>query len=110
MSLERRTIIDQIEIRRDGTVHVRLAKQVIDGEEVLRSEYHRFGVEPGADLESCLPVVNAHLTERREAGVESAEWDRVRRVVAMAHTPEAVVAYREKRAGLDANVSGGKTS
>ena len=96
MSLQRRTIIDQIEIRRDGTVQVRLAKQVVDGEDVLRSEYHRIGVEPGADLESYLPVVNGQLAALREAEVDEAEWDRLRRVISVEHTPELVAAYREK--------------
>jgi hypothetical protein len=101
MGLERRTIIDQIEIRRDGTVQVRLAKQVVDGEDVLRSEYHRIGVEPGADLESYLPVVNAHLRALREAAVDEAEWDRVRRVVSLEHTPEAGAAYRGKAVEME---------
>jgi hypothetical protein len=103
MGLERRTVIDQIEIRRDGTVQVRLAKQVVDGEDVLRSDYHRIGVEPGADLESHLPLVNAHLTTLGEAVVEETEWDRVRRVVSLEHTPETVAAYREKGGGRGTN-------
>lgn len=84
MSLARRTIVDQIEILRDGTVQVRLAKQVVDGDDVLRSEYHRIAVEPGSDLESCLLAVNAHLTELRETVLDEAEWEWVRRVVSHA--------------------------
>lgn len=96
MALERRTIIDQIEIKRDATMNVRLAKQVVDGEEVVTSEYHRIAVEPGADLESRLPIVNAHLAEMHAASVDEAEWERVRRIVGLEHTPKTVAAYRAK--------------
>jgi hypothetical protein len=106
MGLKRRTIIDQIEIKRDGTVQVRLAKQVVDGDEVLRSEYHRLGVEPGADLESYLPAVNAHLSALHEAEVEEAEWDRVRRIVSLEHRAEAVAAYRKEVARAQREIAG----
>lgn len=100
--MERRTVVDQIEVKRDGIVQVRLAKQVVDGEQMLRNDYHRMEpLTPGADLESALLIVNAHLTELREAMVEEAEWDRVRRVVAMEHTAEAIAAYEAKRAAAE---------
>lgn len=101
MSLERRTIIDQIEIQRDGIVQVRLAKQIVDGGEVLRSEFHRVAMAPGADLGASVSLINANLEELREATVADAEWDRVRRVIGREHTPEVIAAFEEKAPAVD---------
>lgn len=97
MSIERRTIVEQIEIKRDGVVQVRLAKQIVDGDTVLASEYHRAAFDPGADLDAAIPVVEAHLKQMGDAEVGPAEWARLRRVVAMEHTPEGIAAFKAKQ-------------
>lgn len=96
-NIERRTIVDQIEITRDGAVHLRLAKQIVDGDIVLTSAYHRTAFEPGADLDAAIPVIQAHLKQMGEAAVGPAEWARLRRVVAMEHTPDAIAAFKAKQ-------------
>jgi hypothetical protein len=97
MNIERRTVLDQIEIKRDGTVQLRLAKQIVDGETVLTSEYHRTTFEPGTHLDAAIPVIEAHLTELGAALVSSDEWARVRRVVTMEHTLDVIAAVAAKR-------------
>jgi hypothetical protein len=96
MALERKTIIDQIEIRRDGTVHVRMAKVIVEGERIVASEYHRTALEPGADVDTTLAAVNAHLVQLGEAEIEAGEWARVRRVASLEHTKEIVDAHRAR--------------
>lgn len=96
---EQRTIIDQIEICRDGEVRLRLDKQLLRDGKVIGSGWHRTGWEPGADFEASISVINANLLAMGEAVVDAAEWDRVRRVIVMEHTPEATAAWQAKKAG-----------
>ena len=96
MSIEKRTIIDQIEITRNGVVRLRLDKQLVDGEKVLKSEYHRAGFEPGADLNIAIQTINNHLVALGEVEVSPIEWERVRRVVDLEHTPEVVTVFQAK--------------
>jgi hypothetical protein len=102
MALERKTLLDQVEIRRDGTLQVRLVKAIVDGETILAREFHRTVLEPGAAADALLATLNAHLGQMGEAAVADEEWDRIRRIAALEHTPEAVAAYREKTAALAA--------
>jgi hypothetical protein len=94
---EQRTIIDQIEIRRDGTVQLRLDKQLLRDGKVIGSGWHRCAWGPGADFEASVAGVNAQLVSMGEAVAEAGEWDRVRRVIAMEQTPEVVEAFAARR-------------
>ena len=95
---EQRTIIDQIEIRRDGTVQVRLDKQLVKDGKVVGSGWHRCVFEPGADVDAVADAVNAHLTEMGETPVEASEWGRVKRVAVIEHSEDVVMAHRQKKA------------
>jgi hypothetical protein len=88
-----RTIIDQIELTRGGTVQLRLARQVVVNDTVLTSEYHRAALEPGTDLEAAIPVIHDHLRQLGSAEVDPQEWDRLRRLIQLEHTPAVVAAF-----------------
>src|SRR5688500_8272401 len=91
--LIQRTIIDQIEFTRGGTVQLRLARQVVVNDTVLTSEYHRAALEPGTDLEAAIPIIHEHLRQLGSAEVEPAEWDRLRRLIQLEHTPAVIAAF-----------------
>lgn len=60
--MQTRTIIDRIEIEpQTGTTFVRMLKQIVDGDRVLSSEYHRTTFPPDGDVAAQAAVVNAHL-------------------------------------------------
>ncbi len=101
MALEQKTLIDQIEILRDGTLRVRMNKTVVDGETVIASGYHRTVLTPGVDADVQLAAVNGHLAALGAAPVEDGEWDRLRRIAAVEHTPAAVASWRQKFAIAD---------
>lgn len=83
--LSRRTVIDQIEIRpQEGTVQLRLAKQILDGDQVISQQWHRTAFDASADVDGQLAVVNAHLEKMGEATV--AEWQSVKDHVALTRT------------------------
>ena len=49
MALEKRTVVDKIEVTENGTVQVRTATRIIEDGVQLSQSYHRHVVAPGAD-------------------------------------------------------------
>lgn len=96
MAIVRQTIIDQIEIRRDGTVNVRLAKCIVDGDTIIHQAYHRYVLEPGADAATISAAVDAHLVAMGEVPVEAEDGARIAAVVSQEHTEAVIAAYRAK--------------
>lgn len=96
--LEKRTILDQIEVTRDGVLQIRLCKQIVDGETVLASEYHRTSVPPDGDCDAQFAAVNAHLVAMGCAAVSAEDWEQVSAIAAAAHTPKAKQKWAEKLA------------
>lgn len=94
--IERKVILDQIEITRSGHVQVRMLKAVVDNGKIVASEYHRTVVEPGADPDARLAAVNASLAtmDTPWPPVAVVEWQRVRQHCTVAHTPEVVAAHK----------------
>ena len=68
--LQRKTVVDQIEITSGGFVQLRFAKLVVDGDKVVSKGYHRATVAPGDDFDALLKVVNAGLRHLGESEVE----------------------------------------
>ncbi len=112
MALERKTLVDQVEIRRDGTIQVRLLKAIVDGDTIVASEYHRLSLEPGAQLEVAAKVVNDSLATMGAAVVSAEEWARVARVVDVEHTAEVNLAFaaRQKQIAPGARGAGDQTA
>lgn len=64
MALEKRTVLDRIEIEcSTGRVFFKALKQVVDEGSVLFSEPHRSVVEVGEPVSAQLDAVNDHLQE-----------------------------------------------
>lgn len=83
--MEKRTVIDQIEIRRDGTVGVRFLKLLVDdegNEEMLG--YHRTALETGSDVDLTMAAVNAHLGQMKQGLVAADELVKIKEVGAFA--------------------------
>lgn len=78
--MERKTVVDQIECTRNGAVQVRLSKQIVEGDQVLASEYHRTVVEPGVDPRVQMGLVNDHLQAMGCALVTEDDIARVERI------------------------------
>ena len=73
MALSEQTLIDQIEVTRNGTIQVREANLVLrDGTEIAKT-FHRYCLHPGADLTGQPAQV---------AAIANAAW-----------TPEVVAAW-----------------
>ena len=110
--LVKQTIVDRIEIMRDGTIQVRRKKCIIDSEAPdvpLTQEYHRTSFPPGIDYDGQIALVEAHLAEMGAGAIPDGEWDRLKGAIELVHTPQVVEAYRAKMtAQLDASNEGAR--
>ena len=98
--MARQSIVNQREITENGTIQVRIAKQVVDDGEVVASSWHRFVLAPGDDTEAMISAVDADLTNQGYGPV--VDWSGVRATVAAEHTPEVIQAYQDAQAAAKA--------
>jgi len=94
--IEKKSIVDQIEITRDGSIQIRIALLLVEDGVELDSKWHRTRVEPGASVEDQMAAVNQHLVSMGKAPVDTAALLPVKRVAALIQTPDVVQAYVEK--------------
>jgi hypothetical protein len=97
--IEKKTVIDQIEVTSDAHVNIRFAIQVVEGDHVFSSTWHRVSIEPGADVEAILDLVDADITARPELRATAMHRGRVpelKSICGIAHTPEVVKRHRDK--------------
>lgn len=79
-----KAVIDQIEIRRDGLVGVRIAKQFIDATgKVVHEEWHRTIIAPEDDAGAQMARVNAHLMQMGFSEVSVSEIQQIREYVTL---------------------------
>lgn len=101
MTIRKRVVLSQIEITPDGTLQVRLDKQVVEGDQVLSREYHRTAIPPGTKVQDQMAFVNAHLAQMGWPDLEAAAYERIKRIAKVEHTREVVKAHHERVAAAD---------
>ncbi len=95
---EKKTLVDQIEITRDGTIQVRFAVLVLEDGNEIASSWHRTSFAPGADIDAQMEVINAHLTKMGKVPVEAHLLNTLKSIVKVVHTPEAVALHKSRQA------------
>jgi hypothetical protein len=75
--IQRKSIINQIEVPTHGGVAVRIALQIVDGDTVISSKWHRTLIPVGISPAEQLAFVNEHLAMMGEAPISSADIQRV---------------------------------
>lgn len=97
--MHKQTVVDQIEITRDGTLQLRLAKEVVDDDgSILSREWHRTLLPPGHDIDKQMALVNDHLAQMNCAAVDTAEIARVKAIAPVVWTDEVRGAYAARAA------------
>lgn len=81
MALEKKVVVDLMEVVENGTVQVRTKTAILEDGVEISSKFHRHVVAPGADY--------------------SAEDAKVQAICAATHTPEVVAAYEASQVALD---------
>lgn len=94
--IEKKTIIDQIEITRDGTLQIRMSLQIVEDGEVIDERWHRTSIPPGVEVDGQMQAVNSHLSSMGRAALPQEEIDRVKAISAVAQTEEVISAYQAK--------------
>lgn len=114
--IEKKTVIDRIEITRDGSVQIRFGLLLVEDGVEIGSSWHRTLVEPGGDAEAQIAAVNADIISRPELKAAPVDVERVpllKSICEMVHTPEVVKAYRDRATqnakAADFSVSAGMT-
>lgn len=96
--ISKRTVLDRMEIDRNGVIGVRLAKEVIDDDgTVLASDFHRTMLPPGLDIDTQMAVVNQHLQQMNCAPVEADELQRIKAVAPIVWTDDVKAAYAARQ-------------
>lgn len=99
-TLTQRTIVDQLEITRTGTVQIRLAIIVeADGVE-LSCAYHRTSIEPGGDVDAQIAAVNSHLQSMKLGPIEPDGLSYLKPIVEAAQTKEKIQEFQDARAKI----------
>lgn len=96
--IEQQTILDQIEVRRDGTIGIRLALRVLKDGVEISSSWHRTSIMPGQDSEEQMAVVNTDITTRptlMAAPLEAADIAKIKSVADLIQTPELVAQFQK---------------
>lgn len=100
--IENKTVIERIEILAGGSIQVRFAKLIVDGDKLVGvPQWHRVALDPGADVGAILIAINNHLDQMGEARCEDNETpfsiltpQFLKDQALIVHTPERVARYR----------------
>ena len=82
--LEKKTIVDQLEITRTGAVQVRLGLLIVDDGREVDCKWHRTVIEPGGLVDEQMAAVNAHLEQMGRLPVDDAGIAYIKKFVAAA--------------------------
>ncbi len=82
MALSRKTVIDQIEIRRDGSTTIRFGLLIMDGDTEIQANWHRAAVSAVGNIDSRIAAVEAHLESLGHPAIDAADKARARAAVA----------------------------
>lgn len=62
--IERKTMLDQVELTRNGAVNIRLALCLVEGDVELHTTYHRVSIDINGDVVAQMAEVVTHLGEQ----------------------------------------------
>lgn len=98
--IEKKTVINQIEITRSGRIQIRFAKQIVDDGNVLSSEWHRGGIDPGENVDQVIAGINESLVGMGCAPVSTDDGmlNNLIAAVETYHNKEVVDAFRAAQA------------
>lgn len=98
MSMEKRARLDRIDIEPDGTLLLRMQKEVVVDGEVVARQPHRTSINPIMDNAKQFAAVNSHLATLGYGAMSADDMGLVDEVTARKQTEPVQQAYREKMA------------
>jgi len=93
MALTQQSVVDQIEVTRDGTLQVRMCLEVLNGATIISSANHRTSIPPGGDIVGQMQAVNNHLVQMGQLAVNTTDIAKITTVASAVWTTAVVAAY-----------------
>jgi len=91
--IEKKTVVDQIEITRSGHMQIRFGKLLVEDGKEIACQWHRTVIEPGADVDAQIEFVNSHLIDMGYPAIE--DISQLKRHAEVAFTPEKVAKHKK---------------
>src|SRR5262249_14559086 len=91
--IEKRTVIDQIEITRSGHIAIRFGLLLVDDGQEIDCKWHRTMIPPGGDVDAQIALVSEHLAAMGKAPIDSDGIADLKEVAAVVNRLERVRAY-----------------
>lgn len=101
--MRKETRIDQVEVLRNGMVHVRLKKILVEADKSettldVYGAYHRFVVEPGVPISaSDRDAINASLLAIGAGAVPDEDFEYISTLCNAAHTERKVADFKAQK-------------
>ena len=103
MALAQQTVLNQREILSDGTVQVRFALQVMNGDAVLQSQWHRGSFPPGSDADMIVAAINSNIAQADMGSwppISDEDAAKIKGTCQAEWTPEVIAAFQAKLAAI----------
>lgn len=100
MLIVKKTVIDQVEVRRDtGIMQIRFALLLVEDGVEIDSRWHRTSLNPGQSIDAQLDLVDANLAMLGKAPIERAGFlSEIKQIIPIVQTPTKIAAYQEQEA------------
>lgn len=96
--IEKKTIVDQIEITRTGHIQIRFGLLLVEDGAEIGCQWHRTAIEPGGDVDAQIAAVEQHLASMGRPAVDrDGLMASLKPIARVAHTPEVVQRFRASR-------------
>ena len=92
--IDKKTVVDQIEITRRDVVQVRLALMYVEDGVEGDQKYHRTAIPPGVEPELQMQAVHEHLASMGYPPVSGEDMARIEAHCKIVHTADAIERYR----------------
>lgn len=79
--ISRETVIDQIEIRRDGSTQIRFGLLLLEDGKEIDCKWHRTSVPEDGDFDRQMAAVDTHLQAMGHPAIKSSDKKRAQDVV-----------------------------
>jgi hypothetical protein len=102
--MHKQTVLDRIEVERDGTINLRFAQEVVDDDgSIIKSEPHRTVCAPGTDVDAHIVAISEHIvTHLKGAPIGADDIARVKALTPTVWTKKVKDAHAAKRAAAAA--------
>lgn len=99
--IEKRTMIDRIEIDRDGVISLRFAKELVENGVVLSKNYHRTVITPDTDIDNQLNAVDNHLQQMGVMPLDTEDRAWIKSMKSSVQTPDRTAKWRARQEQVD---------